>query len=43
MDNVKAVFNNAWPYQKDKMNLPVRNLETALSFYEIYNGFSNCY
>ena len=39
MDNVKAVFNNAWPYQKDKMNLPVRNLETALSFYENIMGF----
>lgn len=32
--NSTAVFKNAWPYQKDKMALPVRNLEAALPFYE---------
>ncbi len=36
---MKAVFKNAWPYQKDKMNLPVLNLDTALPFYENIMGF----
>ena len=35
----KAIFKNAWPYQKDKMNLPVANVETAISFYERILGF----
>lgn len=36
---MKAVFKNAWPYQQDKMNLPVQNLEAALPFYETRMGF----
>jgi len=36
---VKAIFKNAWPYQEDKMNLPVENLESALGFYETMMGF----
>jgi catechol 2,3-dioxygenase-like lactoylglutathione lyase family enzyme len=34
-----AVFKNAWPYQKDEMNLPVENLEAAIPFYETIMGF----
>ena len=36
---MKAVFKAAWPYQKDKMNLPVANVEAALPFYETIMGF----
>jgi catechol 2,3-dioxygenase-like lactoylglutathione lyase family enzyme len=36
---VKAVFKTGWPYQQDKMNLPVENLEAALPFYETIMGF----
>lgn len=39
MEKNKAIFINAWPYQKDKMNLPVRNLESSISFYENVMGF----
>ncbi|MEO7265248.1 MAG: VOC family protein [Ferruginibacter sp.] len=39
MAMIKAIFKNAWPYQKDKMNLPVKNLEDSISFYEIVMGF----
>lgn len=34
-----AVFKSAWPYQQDKMNLPVENVETAIPFYETVMGF----
>ena len=30
----KAILKNAWPYQQDKMTLPVKDIETALPFYE---------
>ncbi|MGH9853139.1 MAG: VOC family protein [Blastocatellia bacterium] len=36
---MKAVFKTAWPYQKDEMNLPVENVETAIPFYETIMGF----
>ena len=36
---MKAVFKNAWPYQKDRMNLPVADLESAIPFYESVMGF----
>ncbi len=36
----KAIFKNAWPYQNDKMNLPVKNLENAIPFYEKIMGFT---
>lgn len=39
MNTLKAIFKNAWPYQKDKMNLPVENVETAIPFYESTMGF----
>lgn len=37
--NLTAVYKNAWPYQKDGMALPVRNLEAALPFYEAVMNF----
>lgn len=39
MEKTKALIKNAWPYQGDKMNLPVSNLETAIPFYETFLGF----
>ena len=39
MQELKALFKTAWPYQKDKMNLPVANVETAIPFYEKIMGF----
>ena len=39
MEKTKALIKNAWPYQGDKMNLPVSNLETAIPFYETFMGF----
>jgi catechol 2,3-dioxygenase-like lactoylglutathione lyase family enzyme len=36
---MKAIFKTAWPYQADKMNLPVGNLEDAVTFYETVMGF----
>ena len=34
MEKLKTVIQNAWPYQQDKMNLPVENVEKAIPFYE---------
>jgi len=39
MEKIKAIFKNAWPYQQDRMNLPVKNLEDAIHFYETIMGF----
>ena len=36
---MKAIFKSTWPYQKDAMNLPVANIETAVPFYETVMGF----
>lgn len=36
---MKAVFKGAWPYQDDKMNLPVANVDEAVPFYETVMGF----
>jgi lactoylglutathione lyase len=36
---VKAIFRTAWPYQQDRMNLPVKDLEAAIPFYETVMGF----
>lgn len=36
---MKAIFQSLWPYQKDAMNLPVANVETAIPFYETVMGF----
>nr|WP_077923204.1 VOC family protein [Spirosoma sp. 209] len=39
MEQPKATLLQAWPYQQDKLNLPVQNLESALPFYETALGF----
>lgn len=39
MEKTKAVFKNAFPYQEDKMSLPVADVETAIPFYESVFGF----
>jgi predicted enzyme related to lactoylglutathione lyase len=39
METTKAIFKNAWPYQQDKMNLPVNDVESATLFYETKMGF----
>lgn len=36
---MKAIFQHAWPYQQDALNLPVANVEAALPFYETVMGF----
>jgi len=36
---MKAIFKNAWPYQKDEMGLPVEDVEAAIPFYESVMGF----
>lgn len=37
---MKSVFKTVFPYADDKMNLPVRDLESALPFYSQVMGFS---
>lgn len=39
MVNGNAFFKTAWPYQQDKMNLPVASVEAAIPFYEKIMGF----
>jgi len=39
MEMGKAIFKNAWPYQQDKINLPVKELEASVPFYETIMGF----
>ena len=34
MNKAKAILKNAWPYQQDRLNLPVGDLDAALPFYE---------
>lgn len=36
---MKAIYKIAFPYKEDVMNLPVENVETAISFYETVMGF----
>jgi catechol 2,3-dioxygenase-like lactoylglutathione lyase family enzyme len=36
---MKSVFKSVWPYQGDAMNLPVENVDEAISFYETVMGF----
>ena len=36
---MKSFFKSAWPYQEDALNLPVANVDSALSFYETVMGF----
>lgn len=40
MPEIKAVYKNAWPYQKDKMNLPVADVAVATPFYATIMGFT---
>jgi lactoylglutathione lyase len=35
-----TIFKSAWPYAKDALNLPVRNIDEALPFYETVMGFT---
>jgi predicted enzyme related to lactoylglutathione lyase len=39
MQKTSAIFKNAFPYQEDKMNLPVADVEAAIPFYESTFGF----
>jgi lactoylglutathione lyase len=39
MEKIRAIFKGAWPYQKDKMNLPVANVDMAVPFYVEKMGF----
>ena len=39
METAKATFINAWPYQQDRMNLPVKELDASVPFYETIMGF----
>src|SRR5262245_59042524 len=36
---MKATLEKAWGYQGNNMNLPVKNLAAALTFYETVLGF----
>lgn len=36
---MKSDFKSAWPYQGDAMNLPVENVDEAITFYETVMGF----
>jgi catechol 2,3-dioxygenase-like lactoylglutathione lyase family enzyme len=36
---MKTVFKSAYPYLDDAMNLPVKNVEAAIPFYETIMGF----
>ena len=36
---MKAVFKSAYPYLDDVMNLPVKNVDVAIPFYETIMGF----
>ncbi len=39
MEKKKVSLLNAWPYQQDKMNLPVASVDSALPFYQTMLGF----
>ena len=39
MEKKNVTILNAWPYQQDKMNLPVQGVENALPFYQTMLGF----
>jgi len=36
---MKAVFKSVWPYAEDELNLPVKDLEASIPFYETVMGF----
>ena len=35
----KAIFKNAWPYQRDAMNLPVADVAASIPFYQAVFDF----
>ena len=35
----KAIFKNAWPYQRDAMNLPVADVAASIPFYQTIFDF----
>jgi len=37
---MKAVYKNAWGYQGDAMNLPVRDVDASVPFYETVFNFA---
>ena len=37
---MKALYISAWPYADDAMNLPVKDIESALPFYQTIMGFN---
>ncbi len=39
IQKTKAIFKNAWPYQRDAMNLPVANVAASISFYQTVFDF----
>ena len=39
METIKSKFKRASPYKDDKMNLPVKDVDSAIPFYEKYMGF----
>ena len=34
IQKIKAIFKNAWPYQRDAMNLPVADVAASIPFYQ---------
>jgi catechol 2,3-dioxygenase-like lactoylglutathione lyase family enzyme len=39
MKTLHVIYKNAWPYQQDKMSLPVENIDNSVPFYEAIMGF----
>jgi len=39
IQKTKAIFKNAWPYQRDAMNLPVADVAASIPFYQTIFDF----
>jgi catechol 2,3-dioxygenase-like lactoylglutathione lyase family enzyme len=39
IEKPKAIFKNAWPYQRDAMNLPVADVAVSIPFYQTVFDF----
>ena len=39
IEKAKAIFKNAWPYQRDAMNLPVADVAASIPFYQSVFAF----
>ncbi len=39
IQKTKAIFKNAWPYQRDAMNLPVADVAASIPFYQSVFAF----